>query len=530
MALPNVKAIATNALASEAVQGQLAKVLGNGGIKKVNTGGSKGGLLEAVGKGLLGFGKGALGFLGGILKRVLPLDLLSLVNVIQQGFFIAWTFNFQASNEQLDQELNGALLGFAGILGGTLGNAAGYVTCGGLTTASLFAFNPAMGLFVLQEYGEEALEEFVGNATALAYISSQTAIRAAFYTLIKSNRAVFNLIVNGAGRALETFIPGNLSFDQYSRQRRGEGGYASFADFVEERIESLEDPFQRVFFEEFFEEFGDACWESLYVVAGGIEAYLSRKAAERREAAGPQRVVEIQPNREVPDERLIIAGPEDEAKTAIVHALANYQLVENRDVGQIVGDSAIDNLRADRHTLRIKIQMFPYPRPPFYRSDKRSPTRVTINIPDINRSRLDWDLIKQAVGGANGYNYGRFRCVAKLDNGRSMSVHAASEAEGEQLIQRLDTLTNASILALNITEEQRVGARARNPHLLKKTARIYPGWLYISNRQELLDQNQGRATLEGNYFDRRERIRLHTANKPSEFEDVVNRVLRKGSL
>jgi hypothetical protein len=536
MALPTgLPAIATTVLKSEKVSEIILQAFGSGSSKKISFGNppvESGGILGFLGGLFGGLVKNITGFVlwaVGALARVFQFSLTTLVGVVQGAFAMVWNFNFAATDQQLDQQLQQQYTALAGIVGGTLGNAAGYLICGGLANATLFALNPELGVYIFRELGEEGLEEFCGNAIALAYQSSYTLFSSVFTKLYQSNRALFTAVRNGLGSVLAALVPGNLGFQQYVKQRQGTGGVVSFADFVETSLDTIKNPTTREFFEEFLDEFGDGCWESLYVVAGGIERFMAERRTMRDAVLGPEKVVEVTLNREIESEKLIIAGREEELKPALVQTLGHYELVENRDVGQIVGEPVQEYIQANSFKgIRVNLMLFPYEEPPFYRGEKIKPESVRLWVPDVERSKLDWEQLKQACGGTNGYMWGRFRASARLDNGRSFVVLGASEQEVESQIERMLTLTSANLLTLNVSEQQKKGEVAARPKLQKEPRRVYPGFAYIVNRQEFLDPNKSITTVRGNFRDKKARIPLYTRTKPANFEKIIQELLTYG--
>jgi hypothetical protein len=186
-------------------------------------------------------------------------------------------------------------------------------------------------------------------------------------------------------------------------------------------------------------------------------------------------------------------------------------------------------MKGSPQSLRLVIQMFSVKEPPFRsRSSSARVTRTTITVPDVSRASLDWGKIKLAVGGANGYLWGRYRATAYLDNGRLMSLYAASENEAEQRIDALLLLTTAKLRSLTVMEEKKKGERLTRPTLQKEPTRVYPAYFTVINREEFLDTTKGNPSLKANFNDKRGRIELWTENKPSDCEEIITRILTKG--
>jgi hypothetical protein len=521
-------------LKSRPLAAAILRNLGGGDIKLVSfgslassgDGGGGGGILGFLG-GLLSNAKGLLSFASGLIGRVFRFSLTSLVSLFQSNVYTIFNFNWAATDKEIDAQIQGQFTAIAALLGGTLGNAAGWVVAGGSTNALIACINPAMGAYVLRYLGEEALDEFTGNLVALINVTVQSFFRTIFYTMYKNNRALFSLYRDGVGSLIDLVVPGNLSWQQYVKQRTKTGGIISFADFFEESVESIKNPITRVFVEEFFEEFGEGAFESLYVAAGGIESFTVQQRLQKDTVLGGDRIVEITPDRTAPEEKLLIAGKEEVAKGAIVHALANTQLIRNRDVGQIAGVPMEEYVKPRQLSLSLELILFPYREPPFERDRSIRPRQVQVRIPDLDRSKVDYETIRLACGGANGYTWGRYCAIAHLDTGRKIQVYGASEAEAEQHIERLLLLTEAKMLSLNINEMQNKGEVLSNPVLRKEPRQVYPGYATIINRDLFLAKNKGKPSLKGNYHDRDYRLEIWRPQQPDDFNAIVAEALRK---
>lgn len=481
---------------------------------------------------LLGQLGGFLLWGAGALIRAFSFSLTSLIGWLQSSFYFIWNFNWSITDQEIKEQIKSAKIGIASLLGGALGEITGYLACGATAGSLVYVFNPQMAAYVAKELGEEGLEEFLGYAYSLANSSFYYGAYFAFIKLYQSNRALFHLARDAAGTVLDQIVPGSLSWQEYVRQKEAEKGYLSFHGFIEESIETLP-PVPQAFWEEFFEEIFEGCFEALYVLGGGIEAWIAEQKVQRQLEA-KQEVVQVIPNRQQEKEAIVLAGDRKSLKPAITTVLATHQLVENRDVGTIVGQPVPDYLAANPQSLRLVIEMASVPQPPWteVENDNRRAKRVTIAIPDLDRTKLDWETIKLAVGGENGYLWGSYRATAFLSNGRQMAIYAASEEEAEQMMARLLTLTEAELLRLSVTEEKREGELSRRPALIKRPTRVYPAYFTILNRREYFAPREGetRQSLRQNYQDRKARIPLYPKEKPDWVQEAIADLLRWGTI
>ena len=438
-------------------------------------------------------------------------------------------FNWNTTDEQLDQLLENTTAQLSGMLGGTVGNLLGWLVCGIGPGAAIFYFNESLGLKILRDVGEEALDEFLGNLKNLTTQATLGLIKASLVVMFKSGRRMLKSLGDnsGIGQFLNKIV-GNKKGDLLKTW--GEPGSKpwSFASQHEENLDKIENDNVRNFLEEGIEEFLDACVEAGYVVAQGIDDWVLKQQMMKEMVLGKERVVEVILDREIPDERIVIAGPEQVVKTTLTNTMAQYQLIENRDVGMITGETLRENLLRVKPPLTLLLQWAFYETPPFFRGARKR--LLQCSIPGIKRSVLDWSTIKLAMGGANGYNWGRFKASARLvtdsdQRATPVILYAGSASEAEERLKALLTLSDYQIASFSVTEELKEGRKAQGRALYKDIARIYPAYMTLCNAQKVINETEGRTTLTGTYKSKRNRIEMFRDVKPYDFDEVIQEIL-----
>ncbi|MBW4568045.1 MAG: hypothetical protein KME31_08480 [Tolypothrix carrinoi HA7290-LM1] len=235
-------------------------------------------------------------------------------------------------------------------------------------------------------------------------------------------------------------------------------------------------------------------------------------------------------------EDIILSGSEETLKPIITLLIAIHQLIENRDVGDIVAAPMPEVVRAEPQSVKVTIFFSPNKEPPFRNQPGSPELKPYCNIPDINLKKLTWANIKLAAGGTNGYNWGRFRATANLSNKRQMQIHAGSEKEAEERILAFADLSKATILTLSITEEKKVGRRAKNKLLYKETTRIYPTYFTVVNNQKILTEAEReqyppelkvKGKLAGDFRRiKTQKIPLWTIKEPPNVKAIIKEALR----
>ncbi len=490
-------------------------------------GGQNSGGLSGILKGIGGLFGGAIKFAGWIIQPILSIFAFSFVGLMQilvQTSTFIYNFNINISDESIETQFDQAKLILAGLLGGTLGNSFGYLACGILPSTAILAFNEALGLYLLKEVGEEALEELAYNIRALCLISFKLGARSLFYAGYKNIRKAIKIWNSSNSNAEKEAINGLFGFkisDAIEAWGEKEAKPWSLRLFIEEKIDNIENPLIQNFVEEFYDESLDGCVEAGYVLAQGLDNWVLEQKNAQSYQQGSSQLIEIIPDREAPEERLIFAGNTQNVQTQIINSLNNYHLVDQRDVGQIIGEPVLDSVRKPPVSLSVRIYLRGVPNPPWFDQNGGQAKRAQVTIPNFNKAKLDWETIKLAVGGINGFLWGRFWVQANLLDGNKITFYAGSEAEGKDIAIKLIGLTNTTLSTLNITEEQKEGARILYPKLYKEIQKVYPASMVVINQKKILKISEGVATSTGMYKRRKYLIPLYTETKPENFNLIV---------
>jgi len=225
-------------------------------------------------------------------------------------------------------------------------------------------------------------------------------------------------------------------------------------------------------------------------------------------------------------ERIVLSGKAAFLKPLVTEILALHQLIENRDIGQFVGAAVEDYVRPKPRDISIRVIFYSVPYPP-WRANLPTERFVTAtyNIPDVKRSLIDWEAIKLACGGANGYMWGRFNAYTNLSNGRQMQVYGATSGEAEDRLRALAAFSEADILTFNVSEELKEGRRAADKQLYKESTRVYPAFFTVLNQPKIVTESNN-GLLDGNYKRQRARIPLWVSKKPPNADALIAEALR----
>ncbi|MEC4888292.1 MAG: hypothetical protein SAL70_44355, partial [Scytonema sp. PMC 1070.18] len=177
----------------------------------------------------------------------------------------------------------------------------------------------------------------------------------------------------------------------------------------------------------------------------------------------------------------------------------------------------------------LVITFYSVAQPPWRRDSGNRLVTATYSIPDVKTSKLDWNDIKLACGGPNGYMWGRFRATGILSNGRQMQVMGQTGDEAEDRLRALAALSNASIVKKPTISEDR--AEDKDKKYLKQPTRIYPAYFTILNQYKSAGaRGSGIPMSDGIYKRRQDKIDLWTETKPEAYEQRIQELLKKPGL
>jgi hypothetical protein len=421
-----------------------------------------------------------------------------------------WNFDWNQSDASIDLQIQQSWNALGGMLGGTLGSAFGYLVCGVVPAATVLAFNEPLGAYLLQNVSEELAEEFIANLSNVVRYTFISGVRSLILLGFKNVRKII--------KANVTFFQnlfGDKAADMINAWGAPNSKPWSFAKAVESKVESIPNEFLKNFVEEFLEEAWDGCVEAGYVIANGIDSYLAAEKLRQQQVPvlGRGRYVEITPDRSNDRERILLTGPQEILRPMIIQTLSNHQLIENRDIGSMVGMPIDDYMRARPQSLRIVVVFYNFPKPPYITSNGVKLVRAEYAIPDLKISKCNWNDIKLACGGANGYMCGRFLVTANLSNGRQMRVYGATHEEAEDRLKALAALSTAEILGDPTPSENK--RKDKSGAYLKKTVRVYPAYFTIMNQYKVAGAQGSAVNLSDGLYNRKDdKILLYPDTEP----------------
>lgn len=476
------------------------------GVKSLVSGAYKAGGIKGV---LVALAKAV----GGAILKVL--SFTAIVQWVQQAGVFLYNFNWSMTDEEIDQQLQSNLNQLASLSGAAAGRTLGWAVCGAVPGAMIAVINPVAGAMVLKNVGEQGLEEVVSAWVGLLKSAVSIGFRGFVLWGFKNLRRWLKSPGNAIAKAI---------FGEEFLKKWGEKGQPvlSLAKFVEDRIESIPNATIRAFVESAYEEFWEACAEASFVVANSLDAFLAlQRQSRREEIIGKERIVEITPDRSVPAQKIVLAGNERTLMPAISSIITTHQLLDQKDVGQIVGSPVEEYYQRKPGDLELIVKFYSSQTPPLSRTNL---VQATYKVPEVLRSKLDWEKIKAACGGSAGFMYGPCRMTCHLDTGSNMAIYAASHLEAEQLLDRLLSLSQAEKTYCVEGKEVDGGNRSAADGNLKKIVKLYPYSATVIHARKTADPALGRKRLsDGERVVYRKAVfPLWTDSKPPNFDALIN--------
>ncbi|MDL5053759.1 hypothetical protein QQ056_09405 [Oscillatoria laete-virens NRMC-F 0139] len=465
----------------------------------------------------------------GFSKLVKKVSFSQINSWLWQAKDAIWNFNWNITDEQIDAQIKSSLKMLANYTGAALGQTIGWVGCGVGGTAALGVFNPAAAAYVLQQAAqgegitEEALEE-ISQAWAFVLQAGVRAIASSAF--LWGYKSIRKLLKSDKLRPLTERVLGKQRLDAWGAADAPTVSLRGLADKALDWLIPID--WLREAVEEMLEEAEEACREATFLIAAEADAFLAQAATRAATVAmGEQRTVEITPNREFEDETIVLSGRQNVLIPTATAVLAHHQLIETRDIGDVVGMPREQYERRAVHETSLVLKWTSSPRPPFRRRGDEY-HESTINVPMINRQKLDWMKIKQAMGNQTGFRTGRHKLTGLLSNGSGWCVYGETRQQCEQLTRELLYFSKAELVTKNFGYEDETTSRNRQLRNLKWIGTLYPHSFTLLHTQ-VDEQGSARVLDSRAQLTRmsRNQWKLWFDSPPRDFEQELNKIFRR---
>lgn len=228
---------------------------------------------------------GFFAFLGSVAQSLLK----GLFSKISQG--IAWTFtsiwtaivvatsfivnfNFNITDTEIQAQIDNSLVTIAGLLGQAAGKTLGYLVCGALPTLGILVISPEVFEAIAPKVTEELLSQLASEYATVIYQSSRLLLNAGFLWLYGSIRRAFR----GSDEDLKSRLKASgANEEQIKKELENRNKPFVLSQKIQENIDSIQGKKTKAFVDQAYQEFGMACTEAGYVVAGALDSYYFQK-------------------------------------------------------------------------------------------------------------------------------------------------------------------------------------------------------------------------------------------------------------
>lgn len=228
-----------------------------------------------------------------------------------------------------------------------------------------------------------------------------------------------------------------------------------------------------------------------------------------------------------------VSGTTKQLKTTLPIAIAIKRALRDKDIGSWVGVPEADFFRYKKHSqFQLSLFWATNTEMPFFKPDaKGKKLRVTLTIPNVKKSRLNYSTIRQVMGGSNGYLWGRFWASADMSCGGKIRVFAGSEAEAISRLREAVSMSESDVLSSFTGEELDEGFRDKSGNGYKETTRIYPYQAAIINTELLfLNERRGKKQLDGSFARKYSRkLDVYYQTEPTWFDKYIQEATRRGN-
>lgn len=417
------------------------------------------------------------------------------------------TFDWNATDEKYRQIQSSQNLTMAAVWGSFAGQGLGWLAGIGVGYG-VGLLCPVIGGSQLARYIASSVVDEAASELALGLRAAliQTAETLGNNLLLSAYMQYRNLLKNVPERVLRTVYGDETAdFIRYQWGREGQPTM-TFSGFIEEQVESIDNDILRVFVENMLEEGWDSFVEAGFIIAYELDNALSQSKASSSAALGKERAVILTPDVRA-DEKIVISAKEELAKQTITDTMNTFTMIYNRDVGNVVGLTEKEYLKAQ--PLRRKAHfIFRHRANPPWKDGDGQIRDFAYAVPDL-KPGVSWVELKAA---ARPFLWGEYRATANLDNGRQMAIYGGSPNEAENALLRLLTLSTADLITLNVAQE-----KIRHPSLKKHATLIYPAYVHLLVRRDSTDPTDRADLNGGTYSEERQRVLLWPEIEPEDF-------------
>jgi len=184
-------------------------------------------------------------------------------------------FNWNETDAQVQQQVKTAFLRCAGLLGAETGDILGRLACGALPTATIMVIAPEMGDSIAPGITEKLIEGATKQMLICARGCTQSLLNAGAAWLYGN---VKRAIVGSDADFQKKLIAQGIPADKIAQRLEARNKPFTFNMWIQEHlIQNDPNAYTKLFKDQLYQQLGQSCTESGYVVAEHIDNYIHQK-------------------------------------------------------------------------------------------------------------------------------------------------------------------------------------------------------------------------------------------------------------
>jgi hypothetical protein len=452
---------------------------------------------------------------------------------LQNDYFTMYNWDFNVTDADLDNRIKAMDKQIKVMAAEQVGRTIGTVLAGVAGIGGAFMLNAQLGMYLLQEAGTEIVQDWVGEVSAAILGMKQINEQKKFIRRFQSMRRTMKFLLNNpVGASLASLVGIDMEkVKSWGEEKRKPWTYAGKVDAA---VKSLPGDWADMG-EAALEGFGEAFWETGYIIAGALDSFFFDEALRDTpgQVNGQQQTIALIPDRSVPSERVVLSGRTENLRSTIVTTLATHELLKNRDSGiSIIGNDGEEFPIVNSNGIKIIITLYNYKEPPYWTTERRKKIiKTEIILENVKRTSVDWNKIKVILGTSAVITKGEWKCIANLDNGKKLIIWTDTPKEGERFLEKLVTLIEPDIIyPLQFTEH--IGKGNNKAQKFKEANAMYAAHMVIINydrlsKYESFNNSKGTPNPYKNPKFEKVKIQLHYDEKPSWVDAEIAKILDK---
>lgn len=220
----------------------------------------------------------------------LNFSLSALWGGVVSAFTFAYNFDWNISDQDLDQQALGSFAELGSGFGSLTGTALGWLSCGALPATAIASFNPSLGVLVKQQVGPAAMEAIASEFGNLLQSSANALGKYAFAYLYKNLR---NFVRGTDQEFFDKKLSEGVDIKELKKAMADRKKPFILSQKVEDKISKIKDPFLQNFASSLIDNLGESCVEAGYVIAGAADDYFAKQKLSRNPLLGSETTIEV---------------------------------------------------------------------------------------------------------------------------------------------------------------------------------------------------------------------------------------------